>query len=241
LSEPDAPLPADDDVLTDDIELAYRRALAANDAVELEMGEIATEPPPERPAHAPLPDTADPVPEAAAARNVTPSEVIEAALFVGGPPLTIRKLATLFQTEFDNDRLEQTIDELNQRYLSENRPYEIHLEEGGYRLALREQFERVRNRVFGLGPKDVKLSQDALEVLALVAYRQPISREIIEEAGKHKPSAVLRQLLRRELIAIQRSDETGDDVEYVTTPRFLSVFDITALADLPTADDLTYK
>ena len=57
--------------------------------------------------------------------------------------------------------------------------------------------------MFGLGPREVKLSQEALEVLALVAYRQPITTQEIEELGKARPSGVLRQLLRRELIAIE--------------------------------------
>src|SRR5690606_26748465 len=94
--------------------------------------------------------------------------------------------------------------------------------EGGYRLVLRPEFEPVRDAVFGAGPKDVKLSQDVLEVLAFVAYRQPTTLEDLQAAGKEKAGGLLRQLLRRELVSLKRDQE--GIVSYTTTPRFLDVF-----------------
>jgi len=102
--------------------------------------------------------------------RVTPSQIIEAALFVGGTSLTIKRLCALLKGEFDQHFVEDTIDGLNKLYAAENRPYEIRFGTGGYRMELRDSFEAVRNRVFGFGPKEVKLNQDALEVLSLVAY-----------------------------------------------------------------------
>ncbi len=169
--------------------------------------------------------------------RVIPEQVIEAALFVGGTRLTIKKLCLLLRGEFDQDFVETAIDVLGARYADENRPYEIVFGEGGYSLVLRPEFDRVRERTFGVGPKEVKLSQEALEVLALVAYRQPISSQDVERAGKHKPGGVLRQLLRRQLIAIQRGDEAPSQVKYRTTPRFLEVFGLRNLDELPQSDD----
>jgi segregation and condensation protein B len=97
-------------------------------------------------------------------------------LFVGGQALTGKRLADLLGHGFVVEQVEEMIAALNEQYTRENRPYEIRLSEGGYRMVLRAEFERVRHRVHGLGPKDVKLSQDALEVLALVAYQQPVTR-----------------------------------------------------------------
>lgn len=174
--------------------------------------------------------------------RIPPRQIIEAALFVGGEPLTTKKLCSLLNNEFSSSYVDDLLDDLNRQYIDEARPYEIRMEEGGYRLVLRHDFERVRNRVFGFGPKEVKLSQDALEVLALVAYQQPISKDQIIEAGKDKAAGVLRQLLRRELIAIEReTDQKTAEVNYVTTPRFLQVFGLGNIEELPHSESLSHK
>ncbi len=178
---------------------------------------------------------------AAGAVRAQPHQIIEAALFVGGKPLTTKKLCSLFRGEFNKDYVEDTITELNLRYSDENRPYEIRFGEGGYRLVLRPEFEQIRNRVYGLGPKEVKLSQEALEVLALVAYKQPISAEQIDKLGKPNAGAMLRQLLRRQLIAIERGENRRKDVKYHTTPRFLQLFGLGHLDELPQAEELSFK
>lgn len=173
--------------------------------------------------------------------RIQPAKIIEAALFVGGMPLTVKKLSSILRDEFDREFIERTIDELNLRYDDENRPYEIRLDEGGYQMVLRPEFEGVRNKTYGFGPKEVRLSQEALEVLALVAYKQPITKEQIEESGKPNPNAVLRQLLRREIIALKRNGNSASDVTYHTTPRFLQIFGLADLEELPRAEDLSFK
>ena len=173
--------------------------------------------------------------------RIQPAKIIEAALFVGGMPLTIKRLSGMLRDEFDRDFIERTIDELNLRYDEENRPYEIRLEEGGYRMVLRPEFESVRNKNYGFGPKEVKLSQEAIEVLALIAYRQPITKEQIEQEGKANANGVLRQLLRREIIGLERTGKSAKDVTYHTTARFLQIFGIADLDELPHAEDLNFK
>ncbi len=244
-----------------DLEAAYRKALEANDAVEWEFdhlapAEEATEDgdSPEDPAaedtdgnaaaesgeeseRASQPDSPpEPIPQ-----RVTARQVIEAAIFVGGDPLTSKKLCYMLKGDYDLDAVERAIEDLNLQYVDEARPYEIRLGEGGYRMVLREEFERIRNRVFGIGPREVKLSQDVLEVLALVAYRQPITPEEIEDLGKAKPGPLLRQLLRRELISLERDTENRKRVTYSTSKRFLSLFGLGSLDELPQADELAFK
>jgi segregation and condensation protein B len=173
--------------------------------------------------------------------NVTPAQVIEAALFVGGAPLSAKKICSLLRGSFDAAFVEQAIDGLNDQYVSEGRPYEIRLGDGGYRMELRPEYEKLRQRVYGSGPREVKLSQEILEVLSLVAYRQPITQEEIESHGKQNAGNLLRQLLRRDLVAIQRGDGGRKDVRYLTTPRFLNVFGIGSLDELPQPEDLMRK
>lgn len=170
-----------------------------------------------------------------------PRQILEACLFVGGPPLTSKKLSGVLRGEFSTEYIERELDELNRLYSAEGRPYEIRLVEGGYRLTLRDEYERIRHKTYGLGPKEVRLSQEALEVLAVVAYHQPISATAIEELGKTGSGSVLRQLLRRELIAVERPPEQSRDVVYRTTPRFLSLFGIRSLDELPRHEQVSYK
>jgi len=171
--------------------------------------------------------------------TVQPRQVLEALLFVGGQPLTTRQLADALGGEFPHEEVDELIDALNHSYFVQNRPYEVRLGEGGYRLTLRSEFERVRNRVYGQGPREVRLSQDALEILAFVAYQQPVDRSAVDETGKKNAGGLLRQLLRLELVALTR-DEEGN-VTYHTTPRFLELFGLGSIDDLPRAAEIRFK
>ena len=141
----------------------------------------------------------------------------------------------------DNRVAVSLVDSLNQSYQRENRPYEIRLHEGGYRLELREEFQEVSARSFGTGPKDVKLSPETLEVLAFVAWNQPVEKEQVESIGKQNSMAQLRQLLRLQLVELQRNGTKRTDVSYVTTAKFLKLFGLKSIADLPTADIFSFK
>ncbi len=167
-------------------------------------------------------------------------QVLEALLFVGGGPLPTKKLLDVLGGSTTSEQLDELLMQLNTRYLTEGRPYEIRLQTGGYVLQLREEFEAVRSRTYGHGPKDVKLAQDALEVLALIAYRQPATKEELEEMGRPNLGPILRQLLRRQLVVLER-DEGDDAARYRTTPRFLGLFGLQSLADLPQAGDFNFK
>jgi segregation and condensation protein B len=234
----------------DAIEAAYRRALEVADAASLDevgaRGSDVEDRPPQGRGPAVSGQTsegaaAESVRSAAEEGRVLPRQVVEALLFVGGQALTGKRLADLLGDGFAAEHVEEMIAGLNEQYTRENRPYEVRLSEGGYRMVLRAEFERVRHRVYGLGPKDVKLSQDALEVLALVAYQQPVTRVDVEATGKPNAAALLRQLLRRELIRLERGDGSADDVRYFTTSRFLQLFGLASLDDLPRAEDVVFK
>jgi segregation and condensation protein B len=170
------------------------------------------------------------------------AQVIESLLFVGGQPLTANAMSAVLRGEYEIDFIEQTVAQINRDYSRQNRPYAIRLADGGYRIILRTEFESIRNRVYGYGPKQVRLSQETLEILALVAYRQPISRHAIEETGKRNAGSHLRQLLARELLVLDRSDaQKASDVKYRTSDRFLQLFGISRLEELPQIEDFEFK
>ncbi len=249
-SEPQSDL---DDVSADDLELAYQRALDALDAMDSSVQAVeaaAEQMAADIPGALPKEDVRETASDAVTAQakssapvepQVTPRQVIEACLFVGGTPLTARKLASILKGDYTAAFVEEVIEDLNRQYGVEQRPYEIQLGEGGYILALRDEYERLRFKAFGLGPKEVRLTQDALEVLALVAYRQPVSEPEITELGKPNSGGVLRQLLRRDLLAVDRSPDQPKLIRYITTERFLSLFGIGELDELPRPEAIHYK
>jgi segregation and condensation protein B len=172
--------------------------------------------------------------------RLTLSQVIEGLLFVGGNPLPAKKIVDVLGGATDHEQIDELIEQINQHYAKENRPYVIQLIEGGYTMVLDTEYEPVRRRVYGQGPKDVKLSQEALEVLAFVAYKQPINREDVDEIGKKNAGGLLRQLLRRQLIALERNEDSNDE-SYRTTKRFLDLFGLGSVDDLPQAIDFEFK
>jgi len=228
----------------DDLEAAYVRALEALDAVESEIvttaeeiapGSMATDSDVTTSVVAPA------LPEPERTPAVTARQVIEACLFVGGAALTAARLAGILRGDYTAADVEALIDELNRQYDAEARPYEIRLGEGGYRFAVRDEYERIRHKVYGLGPKEVRLSQESLEILALVAYHQPASEEQLSDLGRPGAGATLRLLLRRDLLTVDRVGDDTKTVAYRTSPRFLSLFGLGSLDDLPRPEDLAFK
>lgn len=257
---------SEDNFAIEDIELAYRQALEALDAAERQVGSVFVDfaegaqvgsNEDDQVAQglsigAQLAeDLRSTAAEAAASSNtvlvdgvrrVSPREVVEAAIFVGGNvALTARKLASLIGNDVDNRVAVSLVDSLNQTYTRENRPYEIRLHEGGYRLELREEYSDISTRTFGLGPRDVKLSPDVLEILAFVAWNQPVAKETMETIDRANAMSLLRQLLRLQLVELQRTGGRRTDVSYVTTSKFLKLFGLKTIEDLPTADIFSYK
>jgi len=157
-------------------------------------------------------------------------------LFVGGPPLTAAAAAAAVRGLTD-DAFCAAVDALNRRYRAQRRPYAVEAKDGGFALALLPAFRGARERVFG-GPREARLTQPALDVLAVVAYRQPVGKAEVDAARGTDSGAVLRQLVRLGLVAVRRrADADGQEVLYGTTPRFLQVMGLGGLDDLPRLGD----
>jgi segregation and condensation protein B len=174
---------------------------------------------------------------AAPAAPPAPKRILEAFLFVGGLPLTAERAAEAVRGLTPEQFLE-VIAELNQAYRDQGRPYSIQAREQGYVLALRPHYRAVPERLYGTN-REARLSTAAVDVLALVAYRQPATRQEIESLRGAESGALLRQLVRRGLIAVvHRAEADGREVAYGTTQRFLELFDLQSLEDLPQTQDL---
>jgi segregation and condensation protein B len=165
--------------------------------------------------------------------RVNPSSILEALLFVGlpgGRPISSRAVAALMRGVRPQE-IDELAAELGRRYAADGCPYEVAGEEDGWLLRLRPEFARFGN-VLESRARLVRLDAEALDVLALVAWNQPVPRERLVELGCDARPATLRQLVRRGLLELRHDGEDGAAV-YRTTPKFLEVFKLETLADLP--------
>jgi segregation and condensation protein B len=163
--------------------------------------------------------------------------IVEALLFVGGPPLTAIRAGQAIRG-LTPAQLTQAVDTLNQEYRRQGRPYAIQTQEQGYVLALRPSYRPVMEKLYGTA-REARLSPAAIDVLALVAYRQPASKQEIDSLRGADSGALLRQLVRRGLIAVvHRGEAAQREVAYGTTARFLEMFGLSNVDDLPQTQDL---
>jgi segregation and condensation protein B len=194
--------------------------------------EPALEPPEAEPEG---PDDDDPCP-------LSPQTILEAMLFVGNQqnePLTAGRAAELMRGVAP-DEIAALIAELNQRYTANRCPYRITSEGAGYRLSLHGPFHSIRNRFYGR-VREARLSQAALDVLAILAYRQPIVADEVNRLRGTPSGHLLSQLVRRQLLRIERPEEKRGPVTYHTTDRFLDLFGLESLEDLPQSEELDQR
>lgn len=160
---------------------------------------------------------------------------LETVLFLAREPLSSRKLSQLADLA-DGTEARTLVKTLNQRYDQAGRAFRVEQVAGGYQLLTRQQFASWLRRLDHT-PAEIRLSAPALETLAVVAYRQPVLRADIEAIRGVACGEILRQLMERDLVRISgRSEELGRPYLYSTTKRFLMVFGLRNLDQLPRAD-----
>jgi segregation and condensation protein B len=177
--------------------------------------------------------------DAAEACRISPLSVLEAMLFVGNrasEPLTAATASGLIRG-VEPGEIPDLVEQLNRRYAANRCPYEVVSEGPGYRLAIRRDHAWLRNQFYGR-IREARLSRAAIETLAVVAYKQPITADEISTQRGTPSSQLLAQLVRRRLLRVERPPEMPRSVRYCTTDRFLKLFGLESLADLPQTDDL---
>ena len=155
--------------------------------------------------------------------------VLESLIFVADKPLTEKQLTQLARASVQEVRL--AVAKLEQDY--EGRGIELHLVAGGYQFrSSAKSAPFVRELV---APKPVRISRALLETLAIIAYRQPVTRPEIDEIRGVDSGEALKSLAERNLVRILgRKDEPGRPLLYGTTAHFLEFFGLSSLRDLPT-------
>jgi segregation and condensation protein B len=174
-----------------------------------------------------------------AACSISPRTLVEAMLFVGHPnnePMSSTQLASLMRG-VRAEEVEEIIRDLNQSYREEGAPYTIVAEGAGFRMTLLDEFRSLRDKFYGK-QREARLSQAAIDVLSLVAYNQPISRAELDSLRDKDNGPILSQLVRRRLLRIDRPEEAPQVKFYRTTDRFLKLFGLASIDDLPRTQDL---
>jgi segregation and condensation protein B len=164
--------------------------------------------------------------------------VLEAVLMVAGEPLSLASLAALFSDEerpSDNE-ISKTLEELGDDYAE--RGLELREVASGYRIQVREEANPWVARLWEERPQ--RYSRALLETLALIAYRQPITRGDIEEVrGVSVRTNIIRTLQEREWIrVVGHRDVPGKPALFGTTRAFLDYFNLSSLDDLPSLAEI---
>ena len=178
--------------------------------------------------------------------------IVESLLFATDRPLTPKAVVHALQQalkfsptpetsayeKISIAEVEVAIEQLNARLATEGSSLMVQGIAGGYVLRTRPEFAVWTNRLFEQ-PKAPRLSQPALETLAVIAYRQPIGRAEIESVRGVAVDGVVATLLERKVIRVAgRSEQPGRPLLYETTPLFLELFGLKNLEELPNADEL---
>ena len=159
------------------------------------------------------------------------ASAIEALIFAGDRPSTTARLRKVFP-KLSGLELGRIVASINTTLLDQGRPYEIVEVNGGYQFRTRPEYGAV---IRAARPeRRVRLSRAALETLAVVAYRQPLTRAELEDLRCVDCGAVLRTLLERDLVRIVgRRDVPGRPSLYGSSSHFLETFGLRSLRDLP--------
>lgn len=162
--------------------------------------------------------------------------LIETIIFAADHPISFEKLMNVLEGE-KRDEARLALNELINEYAASNRGILIEAVAGGYQIRTRPEFAPWLRRLFKIGYQ--KLSKASMETLAMIAYKQPITRMEIEELRGVDSGGVLKTLMDRNLIKIiGRKELPGRPVVYGTTKEFLEVFDLKDLACLPTLKEI---
>lgn len=163
--------------------------------------------------------------------DIKPKGALEAILFSSSEPLSTSKLSGVLK-DVDGREVRKLIQELNEAYVNEGRSFFIEEIAGGFKMVTRPEYAGYVEK-FQIIVRKSKLTPAALETLALIAHRQPITRAEIEAVRGVQCGEVLRSLIEKRVVKISgRKDVPGKPLLYATTRDFLERFGLKSAAEL---------
>ncbi len=162
---------------------------------------------------------------------------VEAMLFVADKPLSAKKLAEILDLD-GTDTVKDALDELGHKYNGNGGPIQLREIAGGYQFSTKARFAPYIQRLYSIKPR-TRLTPAALETLAIIAYRQPITKAEIETIRGVDVTNILRTLSEKDFTRVTgHRDSPGKPLTYGTTSEFLHYFGLGTLKDLPTVQEL---
>jgi segregation and condensation protein B len=167
-------------------------------------------------------------------------KIIEVLLFVSERPLTFKDFKDILKTDCpDISNINDILNQLQDECVKLNKPYDIKFIADGWTFATKSEYSSWIKKLLKEKPV-LKLSPSALETLAMVAYKQPITRAEIDEIRGVESSGVIDTLLERKLVKIVgRKEALGKPLLYGTTQDFLKHFGLAHLSELPLIEDVS--
>lgn len=163
--------------------------------------------------------------------------VVEAILFASDEPLTAARLVSVVETG-SVKQIRQCVKNLNKKYAAGNCAFRIEPIAGGYQMMTLPPYNHWLKKLLRVR-RDSKLTQAALETLAIIAYKQPIIRADVEAIRGVASGEVIRNLMYKGLVKIVgRAEVLGRPMLYGTTRKFLDIFGLNSLKDLPKVEEL---
>ena len=182
-------------------------------------------------------DEAQSVPDSGGDHSL--EEAAEAIIFAADEPVSSERIAEIVaevtgHAELTAEEVEAAVKRLNEEYRESDRALEIHEWGGGYRMATRSTLSPFVQTLF-VGEQETSLSRSLMEALAVIAYRQPVTRPEVDFIRGVNSDYAIRKLLEMELVDVEgRADSLGRPLLYGTTDLFLEQFGLNSLEDLPT-------
>ncbi len=168
--------------------------------------------------------------------ETTVESVVEAVLFASDEPLSAARLANII--EIDTKQVREQIKSLNEKYRANNNAFRIEQIAGGFQMLTLSPYNHWLKKLLRVR-SDNKLSAAAMETLAIIAYKQPVIRADIEVIRGVAVGEVIRSLAYKGLVKIVgRAEVLGRPMLYGTTKKFLEVFGLNSLKDLPKVEEL---
>jgi segregation and condensation protein B len=162
--------------------------------------------------------------------------IIEAVLFSSSRPVTAKQVARRLE-EFSLEEIENALRMLMAEYSDPSRSVEIAQVAGGFQMRTKVTYRDYVKRF--VREKDVGLSRPMLETLSIIAYKQPVTKKEIDVVRGVDSARAIKHLMERRLVEIAgRNGEAGKRMVFRTTQRFLEVYGLKTLEDLPTYKDI---
>ncbi len=162
--------------------------------------------------------------------------IVEALIFASESAITLDRLCRILE-ETERETVKGVLEELMNEYRDPSRGFSLERVAGGYQFRTRPEHAFWIKRLFRTAPQ--RISRASMETLAIVAYRQPITRGELESLRGVDSGGVLKSLLEKGLIRIVgRKDSPGRPAMYGTTKEFLETFDLRDLSELPSLKEV---